>query len=106
METKIIVTCSTNWADEMDIVGQAIFENDEWSALENALKEYKNSIELCIGTNEELTFENGQDFLDCCDVDEILKEHAEVVEQYAILDSFEIFGKVACIFLEGSDCEG
>lgn len=91
MEMNVFVTCSTNWADEMDIIGQSIFTKDAWKEFENKLKERTESIEICIGTNEYLNFSNGQRFLDRCVVQDIPKEHSDIIEQYARLDPFELF---------------
>ena len=59
---NLIVTCSTNWADEMDIIGQSIFTKEDWKEFEQKLKEHTDEIEFYVGTNEEIQFRNGQDF--------------------------------------------
>lgn len=88
---NVIVTCSTNWADEMDIIGQSIFTKDEWKEFEQKLKEHTDDIEFYVGTNEEIRFRNGQDFLKCCEVKEISKEHSKILEQYVRLDPYQLF---------------
>lgn len=56
---KLIVT-NTNWADEMDIFGFEVIASDEIYKLQieaiDLLFQYKESVEIFVGSNEEITF--------------------------------------------------
>ena len=52
-----------NWADEMDISGFKIMSDEEWTEYQKAFNKYDDTIYYCIGTNEEMEYENGPEVL-------------------------------------------
>lgn len=63
----ILVTTRNNWADEIDTQGFAVFMPEAWDEhLAKAEKafEQRGSIELYIGTNEEIPLEDFNDYKD------------------------------------------
>lgn len=95
--SKVLVTYNSNWADEMDISAFRIFDKPDWDAIEKFAKEYKNEICVCIGTNEEVEFTDGNDWLSKMEVKVITDKDANIIEKH-IGDSFgfdNIIDKVA-----------
>lgn len=81
----ILVKLDTNWADEMDIEGFALFEPDAW---EEAKEEYKKAFKhepcqtLYVGTNEYIQYESYEDYMNDLTAIEITDEEAQVIEKY------------------------
>lgn len=85
--SRVLVTYNGNWADEMDISAIQIFDKADWDKVVAFAKTYTSDITVCIGTNEEVEFDNGKDWLKKMHVKPISDNDAEVIEKY-IGDSF------------------
>ena len=85
--SKVLVTYNGNWADEMDISAIHIFDKADWDKVVAFAKSYKSEISVCIGTNEEVEFDNGNDWLRNMEAKSISDNDAKVIEKH-IGDSF------------------
>jgi hypothetical protein len=63
MKNPVIVYWSTNWADEMDIEGWAIMEEEDWKKYKKDVRLIKNGFSLFVGTNEEIEYSSGSALL-------------------------------------------
>lgn len=59
---NVFVTWKTNWADEMDINGHLIMEQSEWDHFVQSVEKQKD-LEIVIGSNQIITYENGEELL-------------------------------------------
>jgi hypothetical protein len=59
----VLVKFSDNWADEMDIEGVEVVPRDDFYKIYNLVKEVDHEFEINIGTNEDLFYDDGSDFL-------------------------------------------
>ncbi len=59
----VLVQLNDNWADEMDLDGFQIMDEEKWKISEERLRRSENYIEIYVGTNEEIDYRNGKDFL-------------------------------------------
>lgn len=57
----ILVTFSTNWADEMDIAGFRVFTQAEWDAEWSTLSASAFPMEVYFGTNESNEYDTKED---------------------------------------------
>lgn len=80
MENKILVKFEDNWADEMNVEGFNIFTKEEWETFKTKLENKQSEFQVCIGTNEELEYSNGNDCLRHMTVSEISIAAAEIIE--------------------------
>ena len=65
---KILVRFSSNWADEIDIDGLYVTTADEHrDFIDNVNKyfEHNDSINYCVGSNEDIDYESAEDLLSC-----------------------------------------
>ena len=65
---KILVRFSSNWADEIDIDGLYVTTDVEHSNfIDNVNKyfEHNDSINYCVGSNEDIDYESAEDLLSC-----------------------------------------
>ena len=65
---KILVKFSSNWADEIDIDGLYVTTDVEHSNfIDNVNKyfEHNDSINYCVGSNEDIDYESAEDLLSC-----------------------------------------
>jgi hypothetical protein len=62
----ILVVCKTNWADEMDLQGFALFSQQEWERHVLISKRYfktlANPIEQGIGSNQSMIYDSYKDY--------------------------------------------
>ena len=65
------IDVSDNWADEMDIEYMTFMPMTEWKKLEAKLMKCDAPVEIGIGTNESVWYENGEDYLGHCAVTEV-----------------------------------
>lgn len=79
---NVLIEFNGNWADEIDVCGFSVKTTEEWEKDKALIEAYEREIILCIGTNEELEFENGQDFLNCLTVTEISDASEKVITKY------------------------
>lgn len=78
---KVLVQWNTNWADEMDIQGFQILTVDEWNDYKSAVEKRKN-FEIYVGTNEEISYDSGEDLLEELEVTLITKVEVEIIEKF------------------------
>ena len=65
---KILVRFSSNWADEIDIDGLYVTTaNEHRDFIDNVNKyfEHNDSINYCVGSNEDIDYESAEDLLSC-----------------------------------------
>ena len=74
-----LVIYEGNWADEMDISGFCTIDGESLADAKKEICAYKNEIEICIGTNEEVYYENGKDFWENLNIKEITTEQSKVL---------------------------
>lgn len=79
---KVLVQWDSNWADEMDVSGFVIIVQKEATELKKKLREKKQAFELCIGTNEEIEYENGKELLDELTFTKLKPEEAATLEKH------------------------
>lgn len=78
-----LVKQDANWGDEMDVSGFCVLSKTEYKKRIDKIKKYKDEIEVYIGTNESLEFDNGKQFIkSCLTVEEISKSDADVLSKY------------------------
>ena len=53
--TKLLVTYTDDWSDELDIYGALVVDEDDWAAQKKAFLSIEDEIEFYFGTNEEIT---------------------------------------------------
>lgn len=83
---RYLLTYSDNWADEMDIDGHVVLTEREY-------REFKKSLEqcdgfcFCIGTNEDIDYDDGSDAEDVISVQKITEEEYKVLENLGLLSA-------------------
>lgn len=77
---QYLVKWNDNWADEMDLEGWVIMNQDELDEWKKRLQK-PGRVYLCFGTNEDNEYESGQEILDCCEITEISDSDAEVLNR-------------------------
>lgn len=80
--SKLLISYSDNWADEMDIDGFVIKEEKEWKEIEKSLKAFKKSIFVGFGTNEDNEYRNGKNFLETIEVEKITDEEYKILKKF------------------------
>lgn len=80
--SKVIITWDSNWADEMDISGFSIVSDQEAKDLKKKLNERKTSFTICVGTNEDIDYDNGSDLLSELSFKKISDEDAKIIRKY------------------------
>lgn len=80
-DCHVLVKWDGNWADEMDLSSFCVFDGPSWNAYRKELEDHDMEMELYIGTNEELSFDNGKDLLSEMSVQFITAEEAEVINK-------------------------
>lgn len=75
------IKISTNWADEMDIEGFLVCDPEVWNEKLKKIQAFldKQNAVVCVGTNEELEFENYRDFIRICDIKVISEPEAALL---------------------------
>jgi hypothetical protein len=63
MNEFVLIRWNTNWADEMDIEGYEIHKKSHYDVWAEHAVNHADSFEICIGTNEEIYYVNGQELL-------------------------------------------
>lgn len=77
--TKVLVNWYTNWADEMDIAGFAILDIIEWERIYANILLKKDCFSICIGTNEDIDYNNGEHLLSELEIVEISDVEANTI---------------------------
>ena len=67
------IEVNDNWADEMDIEYVTYMPMSEWKKLEKKIEKYTAFIQVPIGTNEDVEYDGGSDYLEHCCVTEVDK---------------------------------
>lgn len=62
-ENQLKVYPGGNWADEMDVSGFSIMDSEDFGKWYDKAAAVTSSWEYSIGTNEDLEFDNGRDYL-------------------------------------------
>ena len=60
--SKVLIKWSDNWADEMDIEGFVIEDKEKAEKWLDNMKSITRPFDICIGTNEEVDYDNGEKF--------------------------------------------
>lgn len=97
-----LVKWDDNWADEMDICGFVIMTDEEYKEFNQYVNNIFVPFEISVGTNEELNYENGEDFLRSITVKEITEEETKVLDKFfknnkyghtSFVSTIEYYGK-------------
>jgi hypothetical protein len=79
--SKVLIKWESNWADEMDISGFMIVSKAEAKEFKADLRNKKQPFEIYVGTNEEISYENGKELLDELEFINLSKAEADIIEQ-------------------------
>lgn len=94
---KLLVKYSDNYADEFDIEGFAILEENQWYDIQKTVRtKVKFPNEYCFGSNENIEYESAEDFLQTFTVINITDTLAELISmafQLRPYDGIMSFGK-------------
>lgn len=86
MKNFYILKYEDNWADEMDIQSFIILnEKDKikfYDKAKNNLDKLNKKLIVCLGTNEDIKFEKGSDFIKMLKVKEISETEAKIIKKY------------------------
>lgn len=103
--SKLLVFCDSNWADEMDLNGFKVVDQQEWEEHKKTIKEkfdkcdsgtgYEGVAQSCVGTNEEIYYESYNDWEEQFKEISITNEEADVVVKIFNL-SFTYNDKIRC----------
>lgn len=86
----LFVSFEGNWADEMDIEGHRIFEKEEY---DEYLEKVKAKIEedgcftFYVGTNEDIEYDNFEEFKSKFTTKEITEEEIKTLEKFGLYGS-------------------
>ncbi len=81
-EQQVLICFDDNWADEMDIQGFTIMDENDWKFIKKKLQAYKNTIHIGFGTNEDNEYENGNAFLETLNVEKISEEEVNAISKF------------------------
>ena len=101
MSRRILVTYSSNWADEFDVVSSLIMTREEWKMMceyARSIFKYKDKIEHYVGSNQEITYTSFEEWFDCYSVSELTKEECTVLNKFKdLIDNNKFFIPEFCI---------
>lgn len=80
----ILAKWSGNWADEMDLDGFRVFTQQEWDEYKTLALAKEDCFTFCVGTNEEIEYENGQALLNEIKLTELGQLLADTVNELFI----------------------
>ena len=72
--SKVLIKWSDNWADEMDIEGFVIDDKDKAEKWFNNMKSITRHFDICIGTNEEIDYHDGEQFVETISIIDMTEE--------------------------------
>jgi len=74
----LLIRYYDNWADEMDLFGIAIIAEEKWDAICAKIKETFDAqmIRYSVGTNEDIEYEDYEQWINCFVVDPLTLEQA------------------------------
>jgi hypothetical protein len=78
---KVLLQWDSNWADEMDISGFSIMGKSEWEDYKKMLKN-KGRFCICVGTNEEIDYHNGNELLKEISVKNISEDEVKTIQKF------------------------
>ncbi len=78
---KYLVIFNDNWADEMDINGFFTCDGEYLKDVKKKLFSYKDEMEIGIGSNEDITFDNGKDLWKRLEIKEISDSELAVLNK-------------------------
>jgi hypothetical protein len=79
---KVLVQWYSNWADEMDVEGFQILTDREWEVARKNILSHTDEFTICIGTNEEIDYDNGQALMEDLTVTPISYQEAGIIEKF------------------------
>ena len=79
--SKVLVKWSDNWADEMDIEGFIIDDKEKVEEWLNNMKSITRHFDICIGTNEDVDYDNGEQFAETISVIDITEEDEKLLKR-------------------------
>lgn len=82
MKQKVLVSWSDNWADEIDCEGFVILDNEEWQENKKTIRKIEREFTLSVGSNEEIEYENGRDFLCNVSAKKVSPEEFAVIKKF------------------------
>ena len=92
MKKYYILKYEDNWADEMDIQSFVILnEKDKinfYDKAKNNLDKLNKELVVCLGTNEDIRFKKGSDFIKMLKVKEISETEANIIKKYISKKSY------------------
>lgn len=115
MSKQYLVKFEDNWADEFDVQGFQIMNQEELDSYFNAIDNYGYFMPgereiFYFGTNQSLGWDSKEDFLSCLTITEISEEQANTIKEllstnYGIFPDIEVFWTIKkdCTFLDSID---
>ena len=76
---KVLIEWCTNWADEMDIEGWTIVDKEKSKEIISYVTSTNSDFSISVGTNEEIDYSNGKEFLDDLTFTDITDEEANTL---------------------------
>jgi len=76
---NVLLTWTTNWADEMDIQGFVVTTESEYEDWKIRMENKKLDFEIYVGTNEGIEYSNGNSLLAEVDVENITSEEMNFI---------------------------
>ena len=68
MKKLVKITVRDNWADEMELEYVRTMPLSQWKRLEARLSKFRTWVDISVGSNESVEYENGADYLEHCSV--------------------------------------
>ena len=78
---KRLIKWQKDWADEFDMIGFVIMEEDSFASLIDSINTAAYPYEASFGSNEAYTFENPQDVMSGMKIKTVTDEDAEALER-------------------------
>lgn len=79
--TKVLIKHKDNWADEIDLEGFSIMDSEAWNKKKEEISKIAKSFTVYVGTNEEIDYNNGNEFLKTLTVNEISDSEFEFLKK-------------------------
>jgi hypothetical protein len=77
----LLVKANVNYADEFDMEEFTTMSVGSYKELVDGLEGYEEEIEWYFGSNESLSFDNGEDLLSCFTVEKISDEQSDMLDE-------------------------
>ena len=97
--SKVLIKWSDNWADEMDIEGFVVENKEKANEWLHNMKSITKHFDICIGTNEEINYDNGEKFAETIIIRDITKEDEKSLIKLFGLNN-HCWGYGACSFYQ------